>query len=81
MKETNINKISISNTNKKVIKMENTNLGKYLCPSCGYALNVKPIPEFCPECGTPTSMYEVLLGKLEQITCEVREIKEILVNK
>jgi uncharacterized OB-fold protein len=64
-----------------VIKMKNIKLDKYLCPSCGYALNVKPIPEICPECETPISMYEILLKKLEQITCELREIKEILANK
>lgn len=61
--------------------MKNIKPDKYLCSSCGHELNVKLIPEFCPECGTAISMYEVLLEKLEQITCELREIKEILVNK
>ena len=66
---------------KKVIKMKNLNPDKYFCPSCRHELNVKPIPDFCPECGTPTSMHSVLLEKLEQITCEIRGIKEILTNK
>ena len=61
--------------------MKNIKPDKYLCPSCGYELNLKPIPEFCPECGIPTSMYEVLLEKLEQITCELKEIKEMLATR
>ena len=54
---------------------------KYLCPSCRHELNVKTIPDFCPECGTPILMYAVLLEKLEQITRELREIKEIIAYK
>lgn len=61
--------------------MKNIKPDKYLCPSCGQELNVKTIPEFCPECGTAISIYEVLIEKLEQITCELREIKELLANK
>ena len=61
--------------------MERINPIKYPCPSCGYALNVKPIPELCPECEVPISLYSALFEKLEQISCEIREIKEILANK